>query len=244
MTSVLKHAHRHGLLPQTVNPAALARCKTTSGYVAKIVTPEQMIAILDYLDTPVTRMEYYLALTCAATALRGEEVFGLQWGDILWDKSQILIQRAWSKGKQTAGKNEHSMSSVPLHPALAEHLQAWRRETLYAKNSDWVFASVKEKGRIPRSASICSKDYLRPAAVKAGVLTKADNTRFGWHSLRHSLATFLAPHADVKTVQSILRHKRQSTTTDLYMHGQQKNQLEAQGMFLSAIKKHGSQMIQ
>jgi len=43
---------------------------------------------------------------------------------------------------------------------------------LYFGDSDWVFASIKAKGRIPRTASICAQDYLRPAAIKAGVITK------------------------------------------------------------------------
>lgn len=33
--------------------------------------------------------------------------------------------------------------------------------------------------------------HLRPAAVKAGVLLKDDKGRFGFHNLRHSLASFL-----------------------------------------------------
>jgi hypothetical protein len=56
---------------------------------------------------------------------------------------------------------------------------------------DWMFASSREKGRVPRAASTCAKHYLRPAAVGAGVIAQDDHSRFGWHNLRHSLATFL-----------------------------------------------------
>ena len=35
------------------------------------------------------------------------------------------------------------------------------------------------------------EDYLRPAAVKAGVIAAGDSCRFGFHNLRHSLASFL-----------------------------------------------------
>ena len=34
------------------------------------------------------------------------------------------------------------------------------------------------------------EDHLRPAAVKAGVLKEGEKVRFGFHNLRHSLATF------------------------------------------------------
>src|SRR2546430_5889432 len=53
------------------------------------------------------------------------------------------------------------------HPALADYLNEWRSVTPYSKDLDWVFASAKEKGRIPRSASTCGKDYLRPADRKS-----------------------------------------------------------------------------
>ena len=111
-------------------------------------------------------LEWTLALLHAATALRPEEAFGLKWGDIDCSNGQIHIRRGWSKGKETAGKNEGSMTQVVIHSGLAQALQCWRRESAYSLDSDWVFASSKSKDRIPRSASSAGQDYLRPAAVK------------------------------------------------------------------------------
>ena len=130
------------------------------------------------------------------------------------------------------------MTQVVMHPALAQAMQEWRRESLYSKDSDWIFASVKEKGKIPRSASICSRDYLRPAATKAGVIPANFHGRFAWHNLRHSLATFLGSTEGVRpaVVQSILRHKKLSTTMEIYTHGVDSEQLKAQGQYLDAIK--------
>src|SRR2546426_9610267 len=83
----------------------------------------------------------------------------------------------------------------------------------YSQPSDWVFSSMKLKGRKPRCANTLVEDYLRPAAVKAGVLTKDDSRRFGYHNLRHSLASFLVrTKTDVKTVQNLLRHSNVKTT--------------------------------
>jgi hypothetical protein len=57
------------------------------------------------------------------------------------------------------------------------------------------------KGEQPRAANMLVSDYLRPAAAKAGVLSSVTNgegqlvendpRRFGFHNLRHSLASFL-----------------------------------------------------
>jgi len=243
MSQVFKHAQRHELLPVAIgkdgrptNPVLLARCESGSSYEAIVVTPEQMIVILNELDSPGTRIEWTLALLHAATALRPEESFGLKWEDLDWERNLIHIRRGWSKGKETAGKNDISMADVAMHPALAEALQAWRRETRYANDSDWVFASDRAKGRKPRSACSASKDYLRPAAVKAGVIAKDYSGRFGWHNLRHSLASFFANNeVNLPVIQAALRHAK-PTTTAKYIHRSNAVQIKAQSKFLEAIK--------
>lgn len=243
MAQVFKHAQRHELIAATIdsngrptNPMVLARSESGSTYEAVVVTPEQMIIILNELDNPDTRLEWTLALVHAATALRPEEAFGLKWSDIDWRNGQIKIGRGWSKGKETQGKNEGSMTEVVMHPVLAQALQAWRRETLYHRDSDWVFASTRSKGKTPRSAGVAGQDYLRPAAVKAGAIPGGYRGRFGWHNLRHSLATFFAANdVNLPVIQSILRHAKPSTTA-LYTHRVNSAQMAAQAMFLDAIK--------
>jgi integrase len=243
MSQVYKHAQRHELIPVSIdsdgkptNPALLARLECTSTYEAKVVSPEQMIVILSELDKPTTRLEWMLALLHAATALRPEETFGLKWMDVDWERGQINIRRGWSKGKETEGKTEGSMTQVVMHPALAQCLQDWRKESTYPKDGDWIFPSLKLKGKKPRTASCASQDYLRPAAVKAGVIPEGYRGRFGWHNLRHSLATFLGSNEVHPAVaQSILRHKKLSTTMEIYTHHVNSAQVAAQEMFLNAI---------
>ncbi len=248
MSQVYAHAQRHGLISAEMdyNPFRSpkfggARCKTQSDYEAKVVSPKQMVAILQELDEPETKLEWTLALVHAATALRPEECFALKWCDINPASNQILVQRAWSKGKLTNGKTSGSMKPVVMHPALADYLNDWRRECLYSNDSDWIFASVRAKGRIPRAASCCGKDYLRPAAVAAGVIATDDNSRFGWHNLRHSLATFFGSNeVHPSVIQTMLRHAKQQTTAR-YIHPVNSKQLEAQGLYLDAIKIRAKQ---
>jgi integrase len=201
-----------------------------------VVEPEQMIEILGELDTPETLLEWTLALVHAATALRPEEAFGLKWMDMDWAKNQIHVRRAWSKGKLTEGKTENSLAPVAMHPALAQYLMAWRKESLYPKDSDWVFPSYRLKGRVPRAASTCGKKYLRAAAVTAGVIPAGESVRFGWHNLRHSLATFFgSKEVPVQVIQKTLRQKTLKMTMR-YTHAVNRQQVAAQGQFLGAIK--------
>lgn len=242
MAQVFKHAQRHELIPAAIdkdgrptNPALLARCEAGSDYEAAVVTPGQMIVILNELDRPETLLEWTLALLHAATAMRPEETFGLKWQDIDWKRGQINIRRGWSKGKETAGKNEGSMTQVAMDQALGQALMAWRRESRYNRDSDWVFASDLTKGRTPRSAGVAGQDYLRPAAVKAGVIPPGYRGRFGWHNLRHSLATFFADNeVSLAVIQKALRHAKPATSA-LYIHRVGAAQVAAQGKYLKAI---------
>jgi integrase len=62
--------------------------------------------------------------------------------------------------------------------------------------------------------------------------------RFGWHNMRHSLATFLAGEVDPSQTMKMLRHKKLSTTMELYTHSVGSKQCEAQQKYLSAIGLH------
>jgi len=80
------------------------------------------------------------------------------------------------------------------------------------------------------------EDYLRPAAVEAGVLAKDDPHRFGFHNLRHSLASHLVrTRTDLKTVQTLLRQSNVKTTPQLYAHSMSEDRLAAQGFALAAF---------
>jgi integrase len=123
-----------------------------------------------------------------------------------------------------------------MHPLLAEFMQAWRTQTLYPQSENWVFPNLKLRGRKPRAANMLVEDYLRPAAVKAGVIAEGDPCRFGFHNLRHSLASFLVrSKTDPKTVQALLRHSDVKTTLQLYAHSVSADRMTAQGEMLQAI---------
>jgi integrase len=85
------------------------------------------------------------------------------------------------------------------------------------------------------------EDHLRPAAVAAGVLKEGEKVRFGFHNLRHSLASFLVrAKTDPKTVQALLRHSDVRTTLQLYAHSVSADRMAAQGEMLQAILQPAS----
>ena len=87
----------------------------------------------------------------------------------------------------------------------------------WAQPEDWVFPNLKLRGRNYEPQACWCR--LRPAAVKAGVLDETDTFRFGFHNLRHPLASFLVrTKTDPKTVQALLRQADVKSTLQLYSH--------------------------
>jgi integrase len=239
MNLVFKHGQRYGLIPRTQesNPMRFVRCKTTSSYEAMILSPKQAFEVLVHLDEP----ERTLTLLASATGLRISECLGLQWQDVDFEQSQIHVRRTWTCGQVGAPKSRASQAPVPLHSLLAGFMATWKDATPYSQPGDWVFASFQCKGKQPRVASMLIAHHLRPAAVKAGVLQKDDKMRFGFHNLRHSLASFLVrSKTDPKTVQALLRHSDVKTTLQLYAHSVTEDRMTAQGKVLEAILHSGS----
>jgi integrase len=96
-----------------------------------------------------------------------------------------------------------------------------------------------------RCAKFYAAKYGRPSLTPgiAGVVLKPGQ-RFGFHNLRHSLATFLVnKEKDTKTVQGLLRHANVSTTLGLYAQSVNSSMVEAQESMLKAILRNGSNAV-
>ena len=249
MSLVYRHGQRYGLIPrnQEANPMRFVRCKTTSEYEAMILTPGQAYSILLHLKEP----ERTLTLLAAGTGLRISECLGLQWQDVSFTEGMIHVRRAWTCGRVGLPKSKASRAPVPLHPLLSEFMSRWHGRTPYSQPSDWVFPSIRMKGKQPRVANMLVEDYLRPAAMKAGILSsyrndegklvENDPRRFGFHNLRHSLASFLVRiRTDPKTVQTLLRHSDVKLTLQYYTHSVSDDRMAAAGAMLFAILIHAA----
>jgi integrase len=239
MACVYKHAQRHCLVPRTedANPMKWVRCKTISDYEPIILTPEQAFRLVESFP----QLERTLTLLAAATGLRISECLGLHGRIWISRISRFALDARGSTARSAKPKTKASSHPVAMGSVLADIMRQWQKETPYSKPQDWVFPSFRLHGRKPRTGSIMAQDYLRPAAVRAGILADEDRRRFGFHNLRHSLASYLVTQTktDVKTVQSMLRHADISTTLDIYTHAINKDKLIAQNQVMEAIMKPG-----
>jgi len=243
MGGVYRFAQAEGLLPlgEQYNPVPYVMgISSTSDYEAAVFTPEQTLRVLELLPQPV----YALLVLVAATGLRISEALGLKWSAILWDRAQI--RQAYVHGNlQEGAKTKLSKSKVTMHAILAELLKEWRGETMYAENDDFIFASEKLGGEKPRSGSMLVEDYLRPAAISAGTIRVENGEtygedgeaikRFGFHSFRHSLTSWLMANGEnPQVVRAMLRWTSLNMLWH-YSHGFSEEKLEAQGAVLEKI---------
>jgi len=192
------------------------------------------------------RPEHELALLVATCGLRISEALGLKWRDILFDKGLIAIRQTFVHlSIQPGAKTKLSRSRVEAPKLLLDVLSAWRWETRYADQNDFVFPSEKLGGKQPRSGSQLVEDYLRPAAIRAGVIREQNGItygpddevvkRFGFHTLRHSLATCMMDEQEnPAVVQAIMRHSKMDMTL-YYSHSRRSAKRAAQEKVLRRL---------
>jgi integrase len=160
----------------------------------------------------------------AGTGLRVSELLALRWRDVDFDALELSVTRSiWH---QVVGdcKTEASAKPVPLDSYMAEDLLRWRRQSVYALDDDYVFASETMRGKQPYWPDNLMKRHIRPVAKANGI-----HKRIGWHTFRHSFGTLLKANGeDVKTVQELLRHANSRITLDVYTQATNSHKRAAQ----------------
>jgi integrase len=236
MSAVYSHGQKFRMIQRTEesNPMKWVSATTVSDYEAVSLSPEESFAILEQIRDPLVRV---LVIVVAVTAIRIGEALGLMWSDIDWKKLKINIRRDWVDGELGRPKSRASKAPVEMHETLAALLQAWRQQTPYSKESDFLFPSFKLHGRQPRLGSMIVQDYVKPAAVAAGVIHE-ECPRFGFHNLRHGLSTFLIENGhDPVVVQRMLRQSHVDMTMH-YVHNSHKAR-NAQAQFIERFLPNG-----
>lgn len=86
-------------------------------------------------------------------------------GDIDATTGQAGVLRSVVDGAESRCKTETSQQPLPLDQLTLGELQSWREVTMYAADSDWVFASERLFGKTPVWAVSSLQKVLQPAAI-------------------------------------------------------------------------------
>jgi integrase len=107
---------------------------------------------------------------------------------------------------------------------MAEDLLRWRRQSVYASDDNYAFASETMRGKQPYWPDNLMKRHIQPVAKAIGI-----HKKIGRHTFRHSFGTLLKANGeDVKTLQELLRHANSRITLDVYTQAVNSNKRAAQ----------------
>lgn len=220
-----QHAIRYGWADR--NPIRAVRQSVKRQKEPDILTPKELEAIINGLSEPSRTID----ITAAVTGLRRGELIGLKWEDMDFTNGKINIVRSLVDQVEGRPKTSTSRRPVPLTPALASVLAAWKQQTSYSKPGDWVFASPYYLGAKPYWPDMLLKRHVRPAAMAAGI-----GKTIGWHTFRRTTATLLLSiGASIGVTQELMRHASPVMTLGTYSQAISGNKMDAQAALASRI---------
>ena len=150
-----------------------------SDYEALVLEVEDTFALLGELEQPELRVG---AVSC--------NLWLSHLGSFSRERAMISIRRTCVHNViQDGAKIPLSRSRVEFRNSLLTVLVEWRNQTIYACDNEYVFPSAKLSGKCPRSASMLVEDYIRPAAIRAGILIE-----------RNGIGLFSSAMSDDRTV--------------------------------------------
>jgi integrase len=221
----LNDAMRDEILSRNV--AGLVRLPAGQTKPAAPPTETELIAVMAAMVDDNLRA---LWLTMLAFGPRRGEALGMRWSltdlDAATTKLRKQVRRIRGELDDATGlrhgrlvekdlKTSASRATLSLPAALVDVLRIHRREQLAARlaaktwiDADLVFCTSIGTPMEPRNVNRAWSSVCRRAGVE-----------FRLHDLRHAAASLaFAAGADIKEVQSMLRHSRQATTSDIYVH--------------------------
>ena len=159
---------------------------------------------------------------------RIDEVLRLTWQDVNFEKRTVTL---WTR-KRKGGSYEPD--SMPMNQDLYDIL---RRLWQARKQDNWVFFNEKTGTRYNKRPKFMKGLCKRAFAPGVKKLKDYKGPVFGFHALRHFMASYLADKKkrSTKTLQRLLRHK-ELRTTEIYLHSVDEAIREAmdslEGMFM------------
>jgi Periplasmic sensor domain/Phage integrase family len=174
--------------------------------IAAFVLAASLIAALLVASTFQAQPAYTIVALAALSGLRRSELRGLLWEN--YDSTEIAVTRSVWEGYVNEPKTKKSKAPVPVIPALAKILDAYRAHC-GNPTSGVMFAS--SKGTPLNLNNVLNRSIL-PALRKAGC------EWHGWHAFRRGLGSNLAElGVEDLTIQRILRHASVGVTRQHYI---------------------------
>ncbi|MEW6208719.1 MAG: tyrosine-type recombinase/integrase [Acidobacteriota bacterium] len=171
------------------------------------------LEIRNVLSHLPNEQERLFSLLLAVTGLRMGEALALRWMDFNAERLELSINHTLYHQKLKPPKTESSRRPVRLVPSIAGLLVAHAERSEWQAATDFIFC--RPDGRPLNSSAL--RNHLYKAMDKAKI--ERVRWQYGFHIFRHSAGSLLyARSRDLKLVQSTLGHTTISTTSDIYVH--------------------------
>jgi integrase len=141
-------------------------------------------------------------------ALRPSELFGLRWRDFKYDECQLELRETVYRSKvRNWGKTRKALRPVHIPKELSDDLGLWQRECKTSAPDGFIFPN--------RSGGFIDPQNYRKKMRKLGKDLGLPKLTF--QVIRRTIATLGQKKGTPKDIQTLLRHSRLATTTDVYM---------------------------
>lgn len=208
LSTLWDYAMWRGEVPTQRNPIELV---TVKGASKRTRQPRSLtVAEFQQFATQLSLPFRTIALICVCFGLRISEALALKWSDVDWLNGRLRVERGIVRQIVDDVKTVNSERTLYVDTEMLNALKAWRQETQFAEQGDWVFASSVKLGRLPYSYTGVLHVFQK-AAAKAGIGT------LGTHSMRHTYRSWLdAVGTAVAVQQKLMRHADIRTTMNTY----------------------------
>jgi integrase len=179
-------------------------------------------ALVNYPDC-----QLIVALACFL-GLRPGEIEGLKWED--FDGEYVHIRRAVVRGKIDTPKTPESLAPIPLIDPVRVPLELWRQQS--GKTEGWLFPT---DANTPTALNNFVNRIIKPTLKKKKIVWK----KGGLYCGRRGAATeaIEKTNGNFAIAQALLRHKRMTTTLNVYKKQITPDALKAGMKMLEAAAK-------
>ena len=201
----LAYLFEEGILKEDISQRMIkVDCPYTPRHLPDTFTVEEIEQLLSTVDrdSPQGKRAYAILEIAARLGLRQGDIKNLKFENINWDKMEI----SFIQGK--TGKWIELPLPKEVGWAIIDYIKDARPE-----------CGVKEifVRCVPPYVPLTNYDYILTKHLRAAGISLKDKRHYGFHTLRHSLATnMLRDEIPVNTVQGVLGHESPDTTKRFY----------------------------
>lgn len=171
-----------------------------------IFQPEEIRALIEVAPS---ERDKTLLLAAALTGARQGELFGLQWQDIDWPRSQVRVRRSFNHRAWYDVKSKASRRRIDAAPQLMSQLRAWQVQCQDSERSLVFPGGTGEP--------IHQTNWLR--RIYAPLFTAADLPYRHFHVFRHTFTSMLLELGKPeKYIQDQLGHTDDKLIRRVYGH--------------------------